>query len=307
MDRWLEDLPATAASAHTSEEAPPVAPEAPEADRRATADMGNLHIVVRKTLDWETAGYDELDSPFIQETARLWDSTFRLGYMACRARIKNIAGRAHRARPNVRVHSNSIDLDAVQTEDMVLLCDDDDWYSPHLEAALAAQNGAGRRELILWADGSIGLYGLRRVFLQKPRAPLIVVLRERGVDAEHGQQYLVRSNNYAIPGALLQDQPDILGQLWFHDGAERYVARTNLPTRRLHSTLSLVNRHPCSKLVLCEIMKQIRAHGWDPAPALRVAVTAWVRNHCLGLPRRLGWASPLIHQVRAVFREALGG
>ena len=268
--------------------------------------MASLHVVIRATLDWETAGYDELDSPFMQETARLWDSTFRLGYMACRARIKNIAGRAHRARPNVRVHANTIDLDAVRPEDMVLPCDDDDWYSPHLGAALVARAGAGGRELTLWADAALRLHDLKTVFLRRPRAPPIVLLRERGVDAEHDQRYLVRSNNYAIPGALLQGRPDILKQLWFHDGADRYVARTNLPTTRLHSTLSLVNRHPCSKLVLRDVMEQVRAHGWDPGLALRVTVATWVRNHCPGLPRKLRWASPLIHQVRAVFREALG-
>ena len=266
----------------------------------------NLHVVIRATLDWKRAGYDELDSPFMQETAKLWDSTLRLGYMACRTRIKNIAERAHRARPNVRVHSNTIDLDAVKAQDMVLLCDDDDWYSPNLGAVLAAQAGAGRRKLILWADAVIGLYGLKRVYLQKPKAPLPVLLRERGVDAEHDQEYLVRSNNYAIPGALLHHRPEILKEFWFHDGADRYIARTNLPTARLHSPLSVVNRHPCSKLVLCEIMKQIQAHGWDPPTALRVAVSAWVRNHCVSLPGTLRWAAPLVHQVQAVFREALG-
>ena len=268
--------------------------------------MGNLHVVIRATLDWERAGHEQLDSSFMQETARLWDSTFRLGYMACRARIRNIAGRTHRARPDVRVHSNTIDLDAVKARDMVLLCDDDDWYSPHLGAALAARNRAGGRELILWADAALALYGLRRVYLQKPRAPLFVLLRERGVDAEHDQQYLVRSNNYAIPGALLQDQPEILRALWFHDGADRYVARTSLPTTRIHSPLSVVNRHPCSKLVLREVMEQIRVHGWDPPTGLRVAVAAWVRNQGVSLPASLRWAAPLIHQVRAVFREALG-
>lgn len=274
--------------------------------RETRADMGLLHVVIRATLDWERAGYEQLDSPFMQETARLWDSTFRLGYMACRARIRNIAERAHRARPDVRVHYNTIDLDAVKARDTVLLCDDDDWYSPHLGAMLAARNGAGGRELILWADAVIGFYALKRVYLQESRQPLLVLLRERGVNAEHDQRYLVRSNNYAIPGALLRDRPEVLKALWFHDGADRYVARTNLPTTRLHAPLSLVNRHPCSKLVLRDIMEQIGAHAWDPPTALRVAVAAWVRNQCVSLPGSLRWASPLIHQVRAVFREALG-
>lgn len=267
--------------------------------------MGTLHVVIRATLDWKRSGYEQLDSPFMRETARLWDSTFRLDYMACRARIRNIAERAHRARANVRVHSNTIDLDAVRARDMVLLCDDDDWYSPNLGAVLAAQHGAGGRELLLWADGAIGIYDLKSAY-HKPGAPLMVLMRERGVGAEHGQKYLVRSNNYAVPGALLQHQPEILKELWFHDGAERYIARTNLATTRIHSPLSVVTRHPCSKLVLRTIMEQSRAHEWDPPTALRVAVAAWVRNQCVGLPGSLRWASPLIHQVRAVFREALG-
>ncbi len=270
------------------------------------AETGVLHVVIRATLDWSRAGYEQLDSPFMQETARLWDSTFRLGYMACRARIKNIAERAHRARPDARVHANTIDLDVVQARDMVLLCDDDDWYSPQLGAALAARSRAGGRELILWTDAVIGFYALKSAYLRQPGAPLNVLLRERGVGAEHGQKHLVRSNNYAIPGALLRNQPEVLKALWFHDGADRYIARTNLPTTRIHSPLSVVNRHPCSKLVLSEVMKQIGTHEWDPPTALRVAVAAWVRNQCVNLPGSLRWAAPLIHQVRAVFREALG-
>ena len=269
--------------------------------------MGNLHIVVRKTLDWETAAYDELDSPFMQETARLWDSTFRLGYMACRARIRSIAERTHRARSEVRLHFNTIDLDAVKARDMVLLCDDDDWYPLRISARRCGPRKKVRAGggLILWADAALGIYALGAHF-KSSRAPLLVLMRERGVDADHGQKYLVRTNNYALPGTLLQQQPGVLEQVWFHDGAARYIERTKLPTTRIHSPLSVVNRHPCSKLVLRDVAQQSRAHGWDPATALRLAVSAWVRNHSAGLPGTLRWASPLIHQVRAVFQEALG-
>ena len=96
--------------------------------------MGILHVVIRATLDWERAGYEQLDSPFMQETARLWDSTFRLGYMACRARIRNIAERTHRARPDVRWGSRVASDQEVHTSLVAAYA---------VSARLAAGTGAG--------------------------------------------------------------------------------------------------------------------------------------------------------------------
>ena len=257
-----------------------------------------LHVVIRATLDWQQATNDQLHPEYVREMAARWDSIFRLGFTDCRARIARLAERTHRARSNVRLAPRtgprSIDLDAVQADDWVLVCDDDDWYSPQLGAALAALNEPPNRRLILWADGRLELYGLGP-HLRNPNLPLPLLLRERKADR-------VRTNNYAISGATLQQNPQLLHRAWFHDEVNRdVIGRVVLPGR----ALSVVNRHPTSTLVLRTIREQAEASGIDLADAMRVAVWHFAYGPYPAEAAAFTWAAPLIHQTRDLFREAL--
>ena len=51
--------------------------------------IGICHVIIRDTLDWERTSYDQLISPFIRETARLWIARSTL--------TTELAGRASRA------------------------------------------------------------------------------------------------------------------------------------------------------------------------------------------------------------------
>ena len=263
------------------------------------------HIVIRETLDWKRVSYDQLVSPFIQETARLWDSVFRLGYMACRDRIKTIALRANGGWAHVRLVQpggpEAFDLGAIRPEDMVLLCDDDDWYAPQLAARLAAL--AERRRVVIWPDAVFGFLALWSHF--KHECPLMVRLHERRLDAPR-EQFTVRTNNYAIPGALILDRPGLLTSCWGHGGADRLVTELKeLPTTTLPLPLSIANRHPCSQMVLRRCMELARAYGQDPAEALRKLVQHYARNPYMDIPTAWWWAVPLIQRTRAVFQECV--
>ena len=106
--------------------------------------MCNLRILIRRSLDWDNASYDDLLNPSIRRVAELWDRSFTLPYVACRARIKAITRDSLQALPNVRVEeAHDIGLSGALEQqpplpvekmffpdDLVLISDDDDIYHP---------------------------------------------------------------------------------------------------------------------------------------------------------------------------------
>ena len=265
------------------------------------------HVVIRKTLDWQTAGHDQLVTPFIRDTAVLWDSIFSLSYTACRARIKAIAQDAHRALPRVRIvepdGAGDLDLSRVQPEDVVLLCDDDSWYHPQTVARLEAVDRL-HDSVVVWPDGVYGFFApkqnIARVLLPRIR------LRHRPLDELHAE-CVVKANNYALSGALLRRQPQLVKACWSHDGADRYLKRTGLPVTTIAEPLSVVNKHPSSHLVLRRIMNSVEG-GQDPALVLRRLVKHFGRYGACDektIPAPYHWAAGLIERVCAVFRQAV--
>ena len=106
--------------------------------------MCSLRILIRRSLDWDNASYDDLLNPSIRRVAELWDRSFALSYIACRARIKWITRIYLQAVPNVRIEeAHDIGLSGVleqqpplpveemfSPDDLVLISDDDDIYHP---------------------------------------------------------------------------------------------------------------------------------------------------------------------------------
>ena len=270
--------------------------------------IGTCHVVIRKTLDWQTAGHDQLVTPFIRDTAVLWDSIFNLSYTACRARIKAIAQDARRALPRVRIvepdGAGDLDLSRVQPDDVVLLCDDDDWYHPQTVARLEAVDRL-HDSVVVWPDGMYGFFAPKQNIARVLLPP--IRLRHRPLDDLHAQ-CVVKTNNYALSGALLRRQPELVKACWSHDGADRYLKRTNLPVTTIAEPLSVVNRHPSSQLVLRRIMNSVEG-GQDPALVLRRVVKHFGHYGACDektIPAPYHWAAGgLIERVCAVFRQAV--
>ena len=265
--------------------------------------IGVCHVVIRDTLDWERTSYDQLISPFIRETVRLWNRTFHLDYMACRARIKSIAYDAHSALPNVQVvepsSASAVDLSTIQPEDVVLLCDDDDWYHPQLVARLERVE-RWRDCVVMWPDAVYGFFAPKQNIARPAGLPR-VRMRDRPLH-QTGAYSVIKTNNYALSGALLQRQPQLLRGLWGHGGAARYLQAERPRVMTLAEPLSVVNRHPCSQLVLGRIMQSV--NGEDAALALWRLVKHWVNGHHPPVPPRYQWATMYIERVRSVFHEA---
>ena len=266
--------------------------------------IGTCHVIIRETLDWERAGIGQLVSPFMRQTASLWDRTFQLGYSACRARIKRIAQEAHSALPNVRISEpaspGAVDLSAVRPEDVVLLCDDDDWYHPQTVARLETVEEL-RDSVVMWPDGVYGFFAPKQNIVSASGLPR-VRMRHRPL-GETSAYSIIKTNNYALSGELLSREPQLVSRLWGHEGAVRYLQAERPPVKMLAAPLSVVNRHPCSQLALGRIMRSVGTE--DAALALWRLVKHYVNCLPNPIPPEYRWASTHVARVRDVFHDAL--
>ena len=258
------------------------------------------HVLIRNTLDWDLAGPEHLNDDFIREAARLWDDTFRVTYTSCRARIKAIALDGFGALRGARIHSGwprpgrDFDASCFGPEDIVLICDDDDWYHPraveHLQAHVHDWD-----HVLLWPDGVYGFHGTAA-------EPCLERVRERPLEDPRTHAAPVKTNNYAATGRLLRREPGLLQGLWTHSAAIRCVAERDR-VRKLPAPLSLVNHHPCSYTVLNHVLGPV-----DQAEAggvLRNLVLQYTEGRHAKMQACFRWAADLIERTKAVFREAL--
>ena len=250
------------------------------------------YVIVRQTLDWERATPDDLFDGFARETARTWDRTFDTSYFACRARIKAIAREnLELLGGDAQVHdAATFPFFALQPDDVVLPCDDDDWYHPevirHVTAAGPLCGG-----LLMWPDAVYGYHG-GQFHLERP---CLRQLDDRG--AVSGP---VKTNNYAFSGRLAQERRAV----WGHASIVRYVREIRPEFSRLDRPLSLVNRHPCSYTVWKYALRGIRpAAGGDArGDALRSLVGRYTSCAVGDIQPEFRWALPYIERTQQLFR-----
>ena len=258
------------------------------------------HVLIRRTRDWDTVRTDSLDAPFLCRAAAEWDRCFRLGYGACRARIKAIATdnlRALPARVTEPKGPGDVDRAAVQDGDAVLLCDDDDLFHPQLVEHLRAVREAGAWDrLVVWPDGKHGFHAPRNA---DTIALLPRVLERPLVEGSYRGPYC------AIPGRLLHRAPDILDAAWTHSGIVDYFRQQEPPVTKVSTPLSLIAKHPCSVSVLRRALAGGAIADGDIAGALRRLVEQYVRGRT-ELPPPFRWAAGDVARLAGVFRDALG-
>lgn len=150
---------------------------------------------VRSSPRWRRG---EIDLPEGRSLARLWDRTFRTGYLDFRAALREIADEARRNMDPAfdRVlHHPSDELDRLLREPghLVLPTDEDDWFHPNAIAMLGEARGIVRWNYLELRNGR-------------------TATRLEG-DGDWGRYFLWQSNNLALhtpvrPDSLRSHAPD---------------------------------------------------------------------------------------------------
>ena len=255
------------------------------------------HVLIRQTLDWAHASHASLLNAFVQKVACQWDRTFEVSFTDCRARIKEAAHTCHSRLTDAMIHESYVlDAERLRSNDIILICDDDDVYHPWIVERLKLHlrdRELLHSQILVWPDG---VYGCTKV--KRPPGQV----RERKLTDGRN---IVKTNNYAMTGALIHREPHLLTTMRRHGGADEYVRSCSTNVTEVSEQLSLVNRHPCSQLVL-----QGNLRGLDSADfegVLKHLVRSYVSDDHHGrIQPTFEWASQYISQTKAVFRESLG-
>ena len=233
----------------------------------------------------------------MRKMAHQWDVNFNLTYAMCRAHIKAISYESFQVLPEVRIHETANSLrSCLDPDDILLICDDDDWYHPRLVEHLRADRSPQDR-IVLWPDG---VYGFRDGQQHLDR------VRERSLE-DRDTFSIVKTNNYAVTGGLIQQEQGLLPAIRSHGGAAQYIESAALPVATLPVSLSLVNRHPCSQKVLAGLARELQdIEVEEVGSSLRRLVETYVYSNHATIQPSFQWAFDYISQVKAVFRDALG-
>jgi hypothetical protein len=248
----------------------------------------SVNVVIRDTLNWQTATYKDLRDEAIQSLAKEWDRTFKTSFFECRSLIKNLANDHLHALKNVNILENREHLHSLNSSDYILFSDDDDFYHPeiyeHLHNLIAISNG-----VIVWPDY---VYGYHVDWQTRAIEANLnsVKLREIGDISAFSA---VKTNNYALPKSLV----DKLGidSVMNHDSASRSLIQLGGITQA-NQPLSFVNRHPCSYLVLTHS----GGHREDFIRLVKEYAEAVVAEEIHESPF---WISPIIAELQQIFRN----
>jgi hypothetical protein len=238
-----------------------------------------VRIWVRATLDYDdAAAFAAQLRPAFREQVALWDALFTMPFRVFRSRVRAIA------RSNLELVEGAVvsSWDDIAEGELVLPCDDDDWFAPCAAAAVAAAaepDAPGVR----WASSFLEVpvdwrhqLGIWRARVLGPRA-----------------RFICTTNNYALrkssAGSELLDS---------HVRAGRWVrAQPPGAVPALDDRLSLMNRTLASQTSL----------GWLDGPrGRRNLVGKLPRYRALyrrRLPPGLAWAQPHADAMRALMDE----
>ena len=263
------------------------------------------HVVLRRTHDWDTVRPDSLDAPFLTRAATVWSRCFRLGYGACRARIKAVTLdnlRVIPARITEAWEPADVDRAGIGDGDALVLCDDDDLFHPQLVEHLEGVRSDGSWDRpVLWPDGKHGYHRSRDPLAQERALGGMFVL-PRVLERPLVKPY--RGPYCAIPGRLLHRMPEILDICWTHSGIVDYFRDGEPPVAQVSTPMSLIVKHPCSKAVLRHAASGEMTES-EVAEVLRLLLEQYVHNPT-ELQPAFRWAADYVERVTGIFRDALG-
>lgn len=262
------------------------------------------YVLVRETLDWSAAKLEDVNEG-VRPIAKVWDTTFKLSFTQCRAVIKDVAQARLRRLVGDRLLTVPAPPLTLGESDILLICDDDDWYAPDVSEQLL-RCGAADGMMAIWPDALFGCY-TPYPNQQAPVEPYLGPLRLRLLNATNVVGP-VKTNNYAVMGRFFSGRPlsEAVGPVLTHHTASHTLGPmfTNKKPGVVESAaiLSVCNRTPCSTIVLWRATL-----GGIESEALRALVRQFVSSMA---PERfqpeLEWAIEPAQAMVELFRQALG-
>ena len=185
------------------------------------------YIVIRNTLDWEKAKIEDLKDEKIKFAARFWDQTFSISYTKCRHEIKNIATKCinNIYGGNIISYKN-LELSKLNPDDLLVFCDDDDWYHPEIFNILK-KDGAKNNDATIWHDSLYGYHISAKAISGKLLESCVENIRIRRID-DKDSFTPVKTNNYALSGRYFLYKNYDINKILEHMNAKKEIMDTEI-------------------------------------------------------------------------------
>jgi hypothetical protein len=257
-----------------------------------------IYLVPRHSPDWtnEAAFWAQLPEK-MKGRVELWNETFRVPYWVFRQRLGELARQNWASLPGVTV----VRCEEVPDGELVLPCDDDDWYSPRVGPTLEGARQA-----------KIALYRWPGRFLEVPRdlRERLGTLRRRWLPrTPPARRYYCATNGYAVTKGALDPRA-----LQSHVFAGRWSTAHRTLTRELEHPLSVMNRSLASqtqynrgrRISRAELIARYRRylHLYQTPPAAKLS---WMTPHVDVMRDLMLELAPDLRRVGLPWKKATKG
>src|SRR5581483_11384155 len=222
-------------------------------------------ILVRQRPNWLTFNLEDtrsfckrFDYPenMIIDFARDWDAALSIDYRNFRHAMQQIALASITTCADSTLVS-SLDVNALNDEDLVYFIDDDDWVAPDLFKALRSWP---LHDGFLWGSIRVGF------------GP--VTIQKRAFDKT------VYTNNYCVTGRLLRRLG--IEPLFEHFNAQTAFDAGSFSVKRIERYLSCANKHPCCTMNI----------KFNPAFDFHADMAAILRGLSAPIDEEISWIRP---------------
>lgn len=258
--------------------------------------FGGHDYLIAPNNEGVTLTLAELKNSPIRKAAKIWDETFGITFKECQAEVKALAAQTYKA---VRggtlldvVASKDIE---VRNSDLVVLCEEDEWYHPHVFDRLHAQK-SHKHDAIVWRAAQ---FGFQLQHDPETGAPALRHVLRTPQPITSGVE---KSNNFALTGKFFTYRNFNLYSICQQaNKASASLSEAVNMAHPIHDVLSMTHRHPCSKFILQHLVKT------DPSSlVLKKLVKVYVQSALApDLAEEYRWAKPYIETSKEIFTRVL--
>jgi hypothetical protein len=207
------------------------------------ARMPHNYVVLRNSPDWLSYSNQQsrdfcvrfaLPENTIIDFISIWDVALDVDYRHFRHTTKDTAlANFRQVRDSIFLEYADLRAVALESDDLVVFVDDDDWLAPDLFIRL--REASDTHDGAKWGSIRVG-----PVFSHSPETQTHGIFHARPIDR------IIYTNNYAVTGRALMR----LGveQVFEHRDAQRQFDAGTYRPKTVPQYLSAANKHPCSTM-----------------------------------------------------------
>lgn len=258
--------------------------------------MQKTYIVLRQSPNWNTISEEDFKKQArefcislrrppeqVNMSVDLWNRTFNRSFLSVRQEIKEITLANFGCVENAEVlYDSEAAIVANQEEGFYIFTDDDDWLHPQL-ANLLSNIDNDQVNGFVWGSAAFGTHRPEKIITRRKSDGFCF------------------TNNYAIAGRYLKQNPKYYHDVFQHGGANRVLKQSS--AKIIKDYWSITNKNPTSTNYMGHVLK-----GSYSSSLLVGAIEEYV-GRCERIDAEIDpslmWARPQMSEMARLFSELL--